>query len=88
MTHRRQLDLLRAIKSGKRSLGAALGDDLAYANLLAQLGEWEELESLGHLKIKTLRESMTHESRVYTATAILTPEGLEFLEEHADEFGG
>jgi hypothetical protein len=40
------------------------------------------------LWLKVLRESMTAQSRVYTATAVLTEEGLEFLEERADEFGG
>jgi hypothetical protein len=65
-----------------------VGDDAAYAKLLARFAEWEELEALGYVTLKVIRERMTSEGRIYNAVALITPEGNEFLKDHADEFGG
>ena len=83
MTHRRRLELLRDIQRGNQAL-----KEVDQAAKERKFAEWQQLEAIRDITVKAKYETMTHGSRLYGATAFLTEAGLEYLEDHADEFGG
>jgi len=73
MTHERPLTLLRKIEAGDNSITGA-GPDA-----LATLGEWDELEVEGYIRVARLDNRMSAAGGLYKATATLTGKGRELL---------